>query len=443
MAITQFQPQNQDQNQNLSQAPILGQSTGTFGQGMASGQRTVSPQTKGSGRFTNLQSYLQANEPTSGELNPNARLIQQRVQQAQTGAQAGLGQFQTAQTQAQKGLEGIRERGQLVESAFKSPEEFIKQTPQLERFTALRTGTENIPTTQSFLNPLEQSQQQLQSTRQNIATGLQTDITGGGLQEYLRQQRLKPELATRGETQLDRFIAEQTPGGISQLEAGRLQAESLRALQPESIASQQQLATQIGQMPFISQSAIQNELSKIRQEQEQFITNLNQEQAKNYIAQSLNGTAQSYEENLNELNRSIRKIQQAIAQRDRNIANIPNLPEYRQEVDDLDRMIFADPRAGNERWVRETRAKGMEELRNKYINKVDLGRYEGERYLNEIANNPETQKLRTYESAVNNLQNLNRRQLLQQYDPTRLARIQALGVLGGQGYEDFLSRGIT
>lgn len=259
MAITQFQPQNQEQDQNISQAPILGQSTGTFGQGMASGQRTVSPQTKGSGRFTNLQSYLQANEPTSGELNPNARLIQQRVQQAQTGAQTGLGQFQAAQTQAQKGLEGIRERSQFVESAFRSPEEFIKQTPQLERFTALRTGKEIIPTSESYISPLQSAQQQLQSTRQNIATGLETDITGGGLQEYLRQQRIRPELATKGETQLDRFIAEQTPGGIAQTELGRKQVESLRALQPESIASQQQLATQIGQMPFITRQAIQSE----------------------------------------------------------------------------------------------------------------------------------------------------------------------------------------
>ena len=262
MAITQFQPQNQEQDQNLSQAPILGQSTGTFGQGMTSGQRTVSPQTKGSGRFTNLQSYLQANEPTSGELNPNARLIQQRVQQAQTGAQTGLGQFQAAQTQAQKGLEGIRERSQFVESAFRSPEEFIKQTPQLERFTALRTGKEIIPTTESYISPLQAAQQQLQSTRQNIATGLETDITGGGLQEYLRQQRIKPELATRGESQLDRFIAEQTPGGIEQTELGRKQVESLRALQPANIEAQEELARQVEQLQFTTPQAIKSELER-------------------------------------------------------------------------------------------------------------------------------------------------------------------------------------
>lgn len=276
MAIFQSQLQNQDQTQNSSVAPILGQSTGVLGQGVipGQGQRSVSPGTKGSGRFTNLQSYIRANEPESGELNPNAKLIQQRVGQAQMGAEAGLEAFRTAQTKAQKGLEGIREKGQLVESAFKSPEEFIKQTPQLERFTALRTGTENIPTTQSLLSPLEQSQQQLQSTRQNLATGLQTDITGGGLQEYLRSQRAKPELATRGESQLDRFIAEQTPSGIAQLEAGRKQAETLQALQPESFASQQELASQIGQMPFISQSAIQNRANELINPELEYIRNI-------------------------------------------------------------------------------------------------------------------------------------------------------------------------
>lgn len=276
MAIFQSQPQNQDQTQNNSMAPILGQSIGVLGQGVipGQGQRSVSSGTKGSGRFTNLQSYIKANEPESGELNPNAKLIQQRVGQAQTGAESGLGAFRTAQTEAQKGLEGIRERGQLVESAFKSPEEFIKQTPQLERFTALRTGAENIPTAQSLLSPLEQSQQQLQSTRQNLATGLQTDITGGGLQEYLRSQRAKPELATRGESQLDRFIAEQTPGGIAQLEAGRKQAETLQALQPENITSLQELASQIGQMPFISQSAIQNRANELINPELEYIKNI-------------------------------------------------------------------------------------------------------------------------------------------------------------------------
>lgn len=274
MAITQFQPQNQEQNQNISQAPILGQSTGIFGQGMTTGQRTVSPQTKGSGRFTNLQSYLQANEPISGELNPNARLIQQRVQEAQTGAQTGLGQFQSAQQQAQKGLEGIRERSQFVESAFKSPEEFIKQTPQLERFTALRTGKEIIPTAESYISPLQAAQQQLQSTRQNIATGLQADITGGGLQEYLRQQRIRPELATKGETQLDRFIAEQTPGGIAQTELGRRQVESLRALQPANIAAQEELARQVGQLQLTTPQAIQSQLEEYISPQRSYLQDL-------------------------------------------------------------------------------------------------------------------------------------------------------------------------
>ena len=64
------------ENENQSAAPTLGMSSGIIGQGVIPGQtRAVTPRQKGSGRFTNLQSYIRANEPESGGLNPNARLI--------------------------------------------------------------------------------------------------------------------------------------------------------------------------------------------------------------------------------------------------------------------------------------------------------------------------------------------------------------------------------
>ena len=448
MAIFQSQPQNQDQTQNSSMAPILGQSTGVLGQGVipGQGQRSVSSGLKGSGRFTNLQSYIRANEPESGELNPNARLIQQRVGQAQTGAEAGLGAFRTAQTEAQKGLEGIRERGQLVESAFKSPEEFIKQTPQLERFTALRTGTENIPTTQSLLSPLEQSQQQLQSTRQNLATGLQTDITGGGLQEYLRSQRARPELATRGESQLDRFIAEQTPSGIAQLEAGRKQAETLQALQPESFASQQELASQIGQMPFISQSAIQNELAKKRQEQEQFLQTINP----SYVQEKTGMLERTSSPNYTDLEVAKYATDQ-INKYNENKNNLQNeINMHNQEIQKLDNAInFENAVVENPKTSYEDKSRARENLRN--YNKQKQERMQA---LNNAQSDINSQTnwyndyisrnqniLNKYSNYLNQL-NLNRQQLLQQYDPSRLSRIQALGQLAGQGYEDILNRGI-
>lgn len=477
MAIFQSQPQNQDQTQNNSMAPILGQSTGVLGQGVipGQGQRSVSSGTKGSGRFTNLQSYIRANEPESGELNPNARLIQQRVGQAQTGAESGLGAFKTAQTEAQKGLEGIRERGQLVESAFKSPEEFIKQTPQLERFTALRTGTENIPTTQSLLSPLEQSQQQLQSTRQNLATGLQTDITGGGLQEYLKSQRTRPELATRGESQLDRFIAEQTPGGIAQLEAGRKQAETLQALQPESFASQQELASQIGQMPFISQSAIQNELNKKRQEQEQFLQTINP----SYVQEKIGLSARTADPRFTDLEvaqyrqQSLDNYNQRIAENNSAMQNIgTNLNNSNQQINNtrneinnlqarLERFNNIASSDRNPSIQFEGQVVNKNDERNKIQNEINnlQARLNNESTLrndlqnqyNTIAGNTESLN-RWYQTQDWSLQpklaqyqqqlNLNRQQLLQQYDPSRLSRIQALGQLAGQGYEDILNRGI-
>ena len=65
MAITEFRPQNQ----NVAQAPTLGEQSGTFGAG-AQQRKNISQ--GGSGRFTNLQQYVQANEAN----NPNAQLLQ-------------------------------------------------------------------------------------------------------------------------------------------------------------------------------------------------------------------------------------------------------------------------------------------------------------------------------------------------------------------------------
>ena len=418
MAITERKPEDQ----NPAQAPTLGMGAGTFGQ--QAQQRTNIAQ-GGSGRFTNLQQYIKANEA-----NPNAQLLQREGTRRQEELGTRQQEFTKQAEPIKQQFEGIRSGQQFVQSALQDPTRVVQDPSQLQRFTQYRT--QGIGDVEAPFQQLQAARGQLGTQQEQIASGLETiQRDPNALQNFIQSQRANPALATRGENVLDRFLTQSTESGQKAIAGLGTTAEAIRGTQaPSIIQDVESLRTQAQGGPLASSDVV-NLLSGAVKPEEEFIRGINPVQAKNYIASSLNGNAQIFDENLNELNRNISKIQQTIAQRDRNLANIPNLPEYREEVNDLERMIVQDPRAGNKQWVDETRARGLEEITNKYKNKVDLGRYEGERYLNEITNNPEAQKLRAYESAVNNLQNLNRQQLLQQYDPTRLSRIQALQQLTG------------
>ena len=71
--------QDQEENQNVAQAPTLGRMSGSISQGGGGQRRNVSQ--RGSG-FTNLQQYVAANEN-----NANPELVRQRTAQAGTGLQ--------------------------------------------------------------------------------------------------------------------------------------------------------------------------------------------------------------------------------------------------------------------------------------------------------------------------------------------------------------------
>lgn len=418
MAITE----RKLEDQNPAQAPTLGMGAGTFGQ--QAQQRTNIAQ-GGSGRFTNLQQYIKANEA-----NPNAQLLQQEGTRRQKEIGTRQGEFTKQAEPIKQQFEGIRSGQQFVQSALQDPTKVVQDPKNIERFAQYRT--QGIGDVEAPFQQLQTARGTLGTQQEQLASGLETiQRDPNALQNFIQSQRANPALATRGENVLDRFLTQSTKSGQKAISGLGTTAEAIRGTQAPSIIQDVESLRAQAQGGPLASSDVMNLLSGAVKPEEEFIRGINPEQAKNYIASSLNGNAQSFDENLNELNRNISKIQQTIAQRDRNLANIPNLPEYREEVNDLERMIVQDPRAGNKQWVDETRARGLEEITNKYKNKVDLGRYEGERYLNEITNNPEAQKLRAYESAVNNLQNLNRQQLLQQYDPTRLSRIQALQQLTG------------
>ena len=113
------------------------------------------------------------------------------------------------------------------------------------------------------------------------------------------------------------------------------------------------------------------------------------------------------------------------------------------DVANLENSILADPRAGNNSWTQRTRAEGLKNINEKFKNKTDLGTYAGESYIAELENSPYNKALRDYEKKVNQLSSTNKQQLLQQYDPTRLSRIQALQQLAGTNqFNSLLTGGI-
>ena len=250
-----------NQNQDPSVAPTLGTYGGVV-TGQPSGQGRSSVSGRGSG-FTNLQSYIRANES-----NPNAQLIQKRTGQATTG------QAEAQKETAQTGLEEIQSQAGLVQSALADPTTFVKTPENVKRITALRTGQERIASPTELLANVQQSQAGLQSQRGQLEGGLQRDITGTGLQEYLRSQRINPELATAGESRLDRFLAEQTPSGQQAIQAGLTEAQRIQGLQTPDITDITNLANALQENPYITNEMIQQEITRKTSPEITYLTNL-------------------------------------------------------------------------------------------------------------------------------------------------------------------------
>ena len=437
MAVTQFKPEEQ----NPSAAPTLGMSTGILGQGVIPGQgREVSSRQKGSGRFTNLQSYIRANEPESGGLNPNARLVQQRTEQA--GSQLGQRQseFTGGVERVGTGLQGIQERANVAQSAFQDPTKFVQSPENLKRFTALRTGQENIPGVTETYGQIEPLRLGLASEQRNIASGLRTDV-GQNLQNYIRSQRQIPSLATLGEMQLDRFLTEQTPSGQAAIEsavtrAGQIESEQTPA--QERLAQLETLRSQLAQNPLVTQAGILNRLETERGTAEQNLRNVNPSFIQEKVG--LSGrtadprysdleVAQYRRDTINNYNQRIQETQNQI----NDISNRIN--ELNKEYNYMNVADNVDMRPGTQSTNDKRKKQIEEEVRNlnNQLNNVMFDNNSlrtGLSYM-DLSLQP---KLAEYESNLG----LNRQQALQKYDPATLARIQAIGQLAGRGFEDIL-----
>jgi len=432
-------------DQNVAQAPTLGRTAGSISQGGGTGQRRNVSQ-RGSG-FTNLQQYVTANEN-----NANPELVRQRTAQAGTGLQQAQTGFENVAKQTQSGLQGIQGVNTFVGNVLRDPTAAASNQETLKRFQALRTGQEAIANPTDVLQPFTQARTGFESQRGDIASGLTRDVTGSGLQDYIRSQRANPSLATQGENVLDRFLTESTTAGKTALQQAQERAGQIQSTQIPGISGEvEALRQQVEPLQFRTQQGIQSGINPLVREQENFITGLN----KNYVAQQLGlnvgdaeyiqGQINKYQQNKNELEGMISQSQKAIDDLNRSINTEQNI------IKNSDAKIN-DPLAtfeekNNAQKAKETAINTIDfnrrEIgkRNKAIEPNRFSLDAQTRWYNDYItrNQPILNKLNTYNENIGKT----RQQLLQAYDLPRLQRVQALQSLSGQDLSSLLSQGVS
>lgn len=422
--------QNQEENQNVAQAPTLGRMSGSISQGGGGQRRNVSQ--RGSG-FTNLQQYVTANEN-----NANPELVRQRTAQAGTGLQQAQTGFENVAKQAQTGLQGIQGVNTFVQDVLADPTKAAANKESLQRFQALRTGQEAIANPTEVFQPFTQARSGFESQREQLAGGLRRDVTGTGLQEYIRSQRANPSLATQGENVLDRFLTESTTAGKTALQQAQERAGEIQGTQIPGISAEvEALRQQVEPLQFRTQQGIQSGINPLVKEQEDFITGLN----RNYVAQQLGlnvDDAQYIRQQADKYNQNINEIQGMIASGNQELNNLNNAINN-------ENAIITSPTTSPEDKQRARinieRFRNQAREREQAINR-DAGYLQSQREGRDVylsRNQPILDKLNTYNQNVG----LTRQQLLNLYDKDRLARVQALQSLSGLDLSSLLSQGVS
>lgn len=418
--------ERKQEEQNPSQAPILGMGGGTFGQ---QAQQRSNIAQGGSGRFTNLQQYIQANEA-----NPNAQLLQREGQRRQEELGTKQQQFVSQATPIKTGLETIRSGQQFVQSALQNPTQFV--TPErLEQFAGYRTS--GVGDLQTPINQFQALRSGLGSEQERIASGLEMiKSTPTALQNYIQSQRENPALATRGENVLDRFLTQSTASGQQAIAGLSTTASAIRQAQIPTIASEVEALRTETQGGPLSSSDIRNLLISKTTPEEEFIRNINPEFLSTKVGLSGKTTDPRYtdlevakyrQDTLNRYNQRIAETENQINQLNNQIAESQN--RIKQAQNDLDLSTDEGPdRQLKEEQVRQLARKESENI-NRLQNQLNNTIFDNstlKQGLSKIDLSLQP-KLQEYESNLNKT----KQELLSQYDPNRLSRIQALQQLAG------------
>lgn len=433
MAITEFRPENQ----NVSQAPTLGEQSGTFGAGV---QQRKNIAQGGSGRFTNLQQYVQANEAN----NPNAGLLQREAQAKQGELGAKQQQFVSQTTPIKTGLETVRSGQQFVQSALENPTQYV--TPErLQQFAGFRTsGVGDIETP---FNQFQALRSGLGTQQEQLASGLETiKSTPTALQNFIQSQRANPALATRGENVLDRFLTQSTQSGQQAIAGLGTTASAIRQAQIPTIASEVEALRTQAQGGPLSSADVRNLLTGKIAPEEEFVRGI----TPGFVASQM-GVDVNQGKSLSEQAERYRTSKPILEAHNREINNLNNAINYEQRlVDQANRVIQEEePKElearrnrfqtyNNQNLERARQAKIEAEnqinrfreqiqLRNQSISPEILALDENS-YQQFLASNQNT--IDQYNRYLNQI-NKTREQYLSENDPNRLSRIQALQQLAG------------
>jgi hypothetical protein len=423
--------QDQEENQNVAQAPTLGRMAGSISQGGGTGQRRNVSQ-KGSG-FTNLQQYVTANEN-----NANPEIVRQRTAQAGTGLQQAQEEFGRVATQAKSGLEGIQGVNTFVGNVLRDPTAAAANQANLQKFQALRTGQEAIANPTDVYQPFTQAQTGFASQKGDIASGLTRDVTGTGLQDYIRSQRANPSLATQGENVLDRFLTESTTAGKTAIQQAQERAGQIQTTALPSISGQvETLKSQVSPLSYITKEGIQSGINPLVNTESSYITGLN----KNYVAQQLGlnvNEAQGIQNEINASNQRLKDYNAELQSHNNSINDLTGEINKEQSVINNPRSTSGQIESAKINLNRyKNQLQERQNLKSQVSDAINLQQTGLNTYIN--SNKNAIDKLNAYNANIGKT----RQQLLQTYDPNRLARVQALQSLSGQDLSSLLSQGVS
>lgn len=266
----------QDEKDKELQQPAGAPPPSPMGAASAVPQQPVQPSApasaprQGSGRFTNIQKYIQANLPQQGQQGLGERIgekIQTQASDVRKGIEQARGQFSQQLAPEQQRLAGA---SQAIQSSIQTAQQNPNQlSPEmLQQFQMLREGTQQGPS-EFNASPLQQQQQAL--AQQAAKTRTEADRFG-----LLRQYFGQPTY-TRGQQRLDQLLLQASPGSLRQLQMGAQQAskgteQALSGAQSEAQSALQQLA----QQRMAAQQQAQEQLGTARTGEEEAISQAEQ-----------------------------------------------------------------------------------------------------------------------------------------------------------------------
>jgi hypothetical protein len=259
--VLQNQEEEKEQeNQQLGGGPLTLSQGAQPASGMAGGGgQPTSRQRKGSGRFTNLQKYIDANQGAGAR---TGRQIERVAEKTQMRAEPEKEQrLQDIRSQVDAERQRLGQAGQFAQTIQEGTTEELQNlaNQQADQFTQLRTGQTALPQLQ------EQKQQtigQIGQTAQQLGNIAEQSRTEGGRFNLLRQAFGSPRYSA-GQRRLDQLLLQGTGSGAlgqlqqnlgniaqqEQQQLGQIQQEfdtSAQDIQTQAEAAQQQLQGAIG-----------------------------------------------------------------------------------------------------------------------------------------------------------------------------------------------------